>query len=243
MPRRPTPPYSALAVLALLLAVGPATAQPGDAAERRAYVEGRFVRALTFHAVGDDGAAAAALDELLELRPDDAAVYDARAEVALTRGEPTDALFYAERAVALAPDSAPFRRRLAAAHAGAGRLRDAVEAAEAARDLAPTDPASWQALAGLYRRADRADAEREALAAWVRLSDTAPARLRLSTLYEADGDESAALDQARAARRLAPGDPDVLRRLAALDRPAPDVAPPQPVAASGNAQPDDAGWW
>ena len=224
-------------LLALLVTGAGAAAQPGgDAAERRAYVEGRFVRALTFHAVGDEGAAAAALDEVLELRPDDPAAYDARAEVALARGETTDALFYAERAVALAPDAAPLRLGLARALAGAGRPRDAVGAAEAARDLAPDDPAVWEALAGLYARTDQPEAEREALTAWTRLDDTAPARLRLSSLYEADGDGAAARDQALAARRLAPGDPAVLRRLATLDRPAPaaqaPAAPPRPDAAT-----------
>ena len=232
-PPRPARSWPALIALALV-AAGSAAAQTGDAAERQAYVEGRFVRALTFHAVGDDGAAAAALDEVLTLRPDDPAVYDARAEVALARGETADALFYAERAVALAPDAAPLRLGLARAHAGAGRLAEAVAAAEAARGLAPGDPAVWETLAGLYARTDQAEAERGALAAWTRLDDTVPARLRLSALHEAAGDPAAARDHALAARRLAPGDPAVLRRLAALDRPAPsDAAPPRPDAAGG----------
>ncbi|MDT0630972.1 tetratricopeptide repeat protein [Rubrivirga litoralis] len=220
------------ALLALVLgAAGAAAAQPRDAAEQRAYVEGRFVRALTFHAVGDDGAAAAALDEVLALRPDDPAVYDARAEVALARGEAADALFYAERAAALAPASADVRLGLARALDRAGRPVEAVEAAEAARSLAPDDPAVWEELAGLYARAGRGDAEREALAAGVRLHDTAAARLRLSALYERAGDAEAALDAARAAQRLAPDDPTARRRVAAL------AAPPRPDATADAAPP------
>ena len=217
--------------LAALLVAAPAAGQGGSGpadAERGAYVEGRFVRALTAHAVGDAAAAAEALDEVLELRPDDAAAYDARAEVALAQGATTDALFYAERAVALAPGSAPLRLGLARALAGAGRLADAAGAAEAARGLAPDDPHVLEALAGLYGRLGRDDAERESLAAWARLSDTVAARLRLSALAEAAGDADEARAQAAAARRLSPSDPDVLRRLAALDRPAPGAAPPPP---------------
>ena len=213
----------ALAVL-LATAAASASAQPRDAAERRAYVEGRFVRALTAHATGDDDAAAEALDEVLELRPDDAAAYDARADVARARGETTDALFYAERAAALSPTSGVLRLRLAGAYAGAGRLGEATAAAEAARDLAPGDPAVWETLADLYGRLGRDADERAALAAWTRLDDTVAARLRLSALAEAAGDGAGAREQALAARRLAPSDPAVRRRVAALDRPAPPPA-------------------
>ena len=228
----PPPRPALVAVLCVALGLvgsAPAAAQAGDAAERRAYVEGRFVRALTLHAVGDEGAAAAALDEVLELRPDAAAVYDARADVALARGETTDALFYAERAAALAPASGHVRLRLAQAYARAGRPAEAAAAAEAARDLSPGDPAVWGTLADLYDALGRDADERAALAAWTRLRDTPEARLRLSALAEAAGDPDEAREQARAARRLAPSDPPVLRRLAALDRP----APPRPNAGAG----------
>ena len=222
----------ALAVL-LATAAASASAQPRDAAERRAYVEGRFVRALTAHATGDDDAAAEALDEVLELRPDDAAAYDARADVARARGETTDALFYAERAAALSPTSGVLRLRLARAYAGAGRLGEATAAAEAARDLAPDDPAVWETLADLYGRLDRDADERAALAAWTRLDDTVAARLRLSALAEAAGDDAGAREQALAARRLAPSDPAVRRRVAALDRPAPA---PDDAGGTGGAE-------
>ena len=225
-PPRPTRPLALAVVLAF---AAPAAAAQPNAAERQARVEGLFVRALTAHAAGDDTAAAAALDEVLALRPGDPAVYDARAEVALARGETADALFYAERAAALAPGAGPFHLRLAQTRALAGQTAAALDAAETARALSPGDPAVWEALAGLYAQAGRDDAERDALVAWVRLDDTAAARLRLSALHEAAGDDAAALANALAARRLAPSDPAVLRRLAALR---PEPAPPRPDAAS-----------
>lgn len=232
-----TPPRPLLVALLAALA-GTAGAQPGDPGERRAHVEGLFVRALTAHALGDAAAAIEALDEVLELSPDDPAAYDARADVAEAQGQTADAVFYAERAVELAPDVSAFHLRLARVRAEAGRIDDALEAAEAAQALAPGDPAVWEATAELAARAGRDDVERDALTAWVRLHDTAAARLRLSAVHEVSGDADAALDHALAARRLAPADPAALRRVAALQAP---TATPPPSPSSGGAAAGSAG--
>jgi predicted Zn-dependent protease len=217
------------ALLSLALLAGAAQAQDPAA---RARDEGRFVRALTAHYLDDDSTAAQLLDEVLESRPGDPAVLDARAEVALALGRPADALFFAERAAERAPERAAAHLRLGEALRAAGQAGAAVEALETARRLAPTDPAPLVALAGLHAERGRADAERGALEALVAVGDTPAARLRLSVLYEEAGDLDGARAAARAAARLAPAEPAVRRRLDALAGPTaepPSAAP----AASG----------
>lgn len=233
---RPSP------LLALALWAAPLAAQPaGDAASRRAAAEGRFVRALTAHRLGDDSTAARVLDEVLRERPDDPAVLDARAEVALELGDAPAALYYAAQAATHAPDEAAIHLRLAQALRETGDVGGAIRALDAARRLDPTDPAPLVALVDLHAEAGDAEAEREALEALVRIGDTPAARLRLSALYERSGDLDRARAEARAALRLAPGEPAVRRRLDALngvpkaDPAARRPATSGPAGASGEA--------
>ena len=219
---------------ALLLLAAPLAAQPGDAAARRAHAEGLFIEALTAHYLGDDSTAARLLDDVLDLHPDDPALLDARAEVALTDDGPAAALYFAQRAAELASDRPEVHVRLAEVLREAGRPADAVRALETARDLDASSLDVLVLLADLYAQTGQAEREREALEALVRMGDTVAARLRLSALYEGAGDRDRALEAARAAARLSPGEAAVQRRLAELAD-EPEAAPaPQPTAdASG----------
>lgn len=224
-----------LPALLLVLPLGTA-AQPrgGDAAERRAYAEGQFIQALTAHYLGNDSTAACLLDDVLEFRPDDPAVLDARAEVALALDGPADALFFAQRAAEAAPDRSEVHVRLAEALRETGQPTEAVRALETARDLDASNLDALVPLADLYAETDQPDRERETLEALVRLGDTAAARLRLSALYEQSGNRDRALEAARAAARLAPGEPAVERRLAELSgAPETPATPPRPSGTSG----------
>ena len=241
---RPALPVSLLS-LVCLAAVGlgarPAAAQPAaqsaaqTTAATAAVAEGRFVRALTEHRLGNDTAAVRLLDAALALRPGDAAVLDALAEVYADLGRPTDALYHAGLAAAAAPAEAAVVLRLGTLQAAAGQREAALASVEAARRLAPTDAATLDALAGLHAAAGRADAESEALEARTALGATPEHWLRLAALYRdarEPGLEAAAL---RAADRLAPNTPAVRARLAASD-PAPSAAVPA-VPVPGDASP------
>ena len=223
------PPAGRPAVLALLALAAPALAQP-DAPRRSeaataAYLEGRFVRALTALAVEDAETAARLLDEVLGDAPGDAAVLAARSEAALGLDDPTDAVIFARQATEAAPGRPEPWRALAAAAAAAGRPADAVEALRTARDLAPADLDVLTALADLAAEQRDAALERDALEALVRVGDTVGARLRLSELAESAGDDVGALAQAEAAARLAPTEPSVRRRLDRLRGASTEPAP------------------
>ncbi len=206
-------------LILLVLGIAPASAQTEAASQARAH--GEFVRALTAQALGDDSTAARVLDGLLE-RGDDATLLAVRAQVAR---DPAEAVFFARRAADLL-DRADVLLTLARSYQALGQLSEAAETLDQARQLAPDD--LDVALAGADVAAQRgdADAEHEALVALVRLGDTVAARLRLSALAEARGDLPESLAQARAALRLAPSEPAVRRRVAALeDRGAPGASP------------------
>ncbi len=221
---------------ALLLLAAPLAAQPGgDAAARRAYAEGRFVAALTAHGLGDDSTAARLLDEVLDLRPDDPAVLDARAEVALDHDGPAAALFFAQRAAELASDRPEVHVRLAEALRQAGRPDDAARVLETALDLDAESVDVLVLLADLYAETGQTERERETLEALLRVGDTVAARLRLSALYEAAGDRDRARTSAQAAARLSPTEPAVRRRLVELaDEAAPEPPPTPTTGASGD---------
>lgn len=227
---------------ALLLALPlVAAAQPADGpAAERAQAEARFVRALAAHAAGVDSTAARLLDGLLADHPGDAALLETRAGVALAADRAADAVYFAERAASAAPDRPDVRLRHAQALRAAGSLSAAAEALAEARRLAPDSPAVLRALADVAREAGRADAEREALEALAAAHDAADVRLRLSSLYEQAGDAARAQSAAEAAARLAPADPAVQRRLAALAPPAGSAPPASASATPAEAAPSNA---
>ncbi|MEM1118668.1 MAG: tetratricopeptide repeat protein, partial [Bacteroidota bacterium] len=200
-------------------------AQPPTSMGQRAAAEGQFVRALTALRLGDNAEAARLLDEILRARPTDAAVLDARAEAALALADASSALFYAQQAAEQAPDEPSVHLRLAEAFRQTGDAASAVGALDTARRLDATDPAPLVALADLHAAAGDTEAERETLEALVRLGDTPAARLRLSVLYERAGDTERALDAARRAVRLAPGEPRLRDRVASLRSPDVPAAP------------------
>ena len=207
-----------LALLALALGASPLAAQPASGpAAQRAAAEGQFVRALTAHHLGDDAEAARLLDVVLRERPADAAVLDARAEVALALDDAPDALYYAQQAAEHAPDEPSVHLRLGDALRQTGDDAGAVRAFDAARRLDPAAPSPLVSLADLHAETGDAEAEREALEALVRLGDTPAARLRLSVLYERAGETDRALDAARQAVRLAPGEDALQQRVTALE--------------------------
>ena len=215
----PASPLRVAALLAVWLVAASATAQT-DAASR-AKAEGRFVRALTAQALGDESAAAGVLDEVLATAPDDPTVLLLRAEVAST---PADAVYYARQSADAAPDRADVWLGLARALREAGQPAGAADALDTAQRLAPDDLDVLLAVAELAAEQRDGARERDALERLVRIGDSVGARLRLSALAEAAGDLDQALDHARAAARLAPSDPTVRRRLAQLERPATDPA-------------------
>jgi Tfp pilus assembly protein PilF len=99
--------------LAFALALGLAPAswgqQPGlpaDSSALAARAEQLFVRGLTRAYLGDHAGAAALYEQVLALRPQEAAVLGALAESHEARGEFAAARYYAERAVAAAPREA-----------------------------------------------------------------------------------------------------------------------------------------
>ena len=217
------------AVVLVLLAL-PVGASAQGASARTAYAQGKFVQALTAHYLGNDSTAVRVLDDILSLRPDDPAVLDLRAEVALAHEGPASALFYADRTVEVAPRQADGHLRRAEALLAAGRTRDAARALEAARDLAPDRLDVLLALADVYGALGDGAREAEVLETLVQIGDTVAARLRLSALYEAAGNQDRALTAARAASRLAPAEPAVRQRLAALAG-----APAEPAASASSA--------
>lgn len=211
----------ALLLLAALAVSGaPALAQSTQAGED-ARLQGRFVRAMTALTLEDDSSAIRALDVVLQEAPDDPTVLSLRAEASLLADDPADAIFYARRATDAAPDRADLWRQLAAAHRAAGQDPEAAGALAEARQLAPDDLDVLLALLDLAASQGDEEAERDLLLAVVRQGDTVAARLRLSVLAERAGDAEDARTQARAAARLAPSEPAVVRRLADLSRAAP----------------------
>ena len=211
----------------------PADAVSADAA--LAAAEGRFVRALTDHFLGNDSAAVRQFERLLATRPGDGAVLDALAESYAALGRPTEALYHAGLAADAAPDEASVYVRLGVLQARAGQ-RDAARASvETAVRLRPTDAGSLAALADLHAAAGRTDAEREALEALVAVGETPAAWRRLSALYSATGDRERAERALRQALRLAPGDAALRERVAALNGPSASPAASSPDAAVSSA--------
>lgn len=187
------------------------------------------MRALTAMSIEDFETARASLDEIIEVAPADATVLTARSEVATALGSSADAVYYARQATDAAPESAAAWLGLTDALRRASQPDAAAEAIARARALSPDRPDVLTAAADLAAERGDAEAERDALAALVRVGDTVAARLRLSALAERAGDAEDALTQARAAARLAPAQPAVARRLAALEG---ETEPPRPPSRS-----------
>jgi|GEM_PF-4552394 len=214
MPRPPRPVcFAALAVLV----AGAAQAQRAapDASARRAEAEGRLIRGMTELAMGNDSAAVRQFTIALRAAPGDAAVLDALAEAHASERDWPSALDAAERAAAAAPAEASVHLRLGQIRAAAG-VPGATDALVAARRLAPNRPDVLAALADRYADEGRAEDEREVLEALVRVGDTPAARRRLAELYADAGDTPRAVAMLDAAIRLAPGEPALRARRAAL---------------------------
>lgn len=233
-------PLLLLAVAASAPASGQAGAPPAEASQATA--EGRLIRALTEHHLGNDSAAVRHLDAVLALRPGDGAALDALAEAYTALGRPTDALYHAGLAAAASPDEPAVHARLGALLVAAGQPDAALARYETARRLSPTDAATLLALADLHAAAGRGPAEREALEALVAVGETSGAWLRLATLYAAAREDELELAALRAAVRLAPGDPTARARLRAFVLDRIDAPPSTPVALppAGAASADEA---
>ena len=213
----PRPPRSVcLAALAIFVAGAPQAQRAApDASARRAEAEGRLIRGMTELAMGNDSAAVRQFTLALRAAPGDAAVLDALAEAHATARAWPSALDAAEQAAAAAPAEAAVHLRLGQIRAAAG-VPGATVALVTARRLAPTRPDVLAALAEHYADEGRADDEREVLEALVRVGDTPAARLRLAEIYAAAGDTPRAVVMLDAAIRLAPGEPALRARRAAL---------------------------
>src|SRR5690606_7732984 len=190
--------------------------------------EGLFVRALTEAYLDDHEAAVSLLEQVLEMQPGEAAVMAALAESHEALGHPAEALAYAERAAAAAPDEPAHLALLA-------RLQAEGSAAEAAiatyeRLAAMTDDP--EALAAMGRLQERAGRHADALATYDRLltvaGEDAALRLRMEALYRRLGEEDRALAMLEAAVEAFPAERTLLYRLALVYR---DAGRPAEAAA------------
>ncbi len=206
-------------LLLLLLPTLAAAQTPADAA--RAQAEGRLVRGLTEHALGNDSAAVRLYEEAAAIAPGSAGPLDALAEAYTALGRPAEALYHAGLAVRAAPENAGARLRLGMLQAAAGGRADALASLEQARRLSPADAATLTALARVYRDAGRAGDERSALEALAATTPTVAALLRLAETAPDAASLQAAL---AAANRLAPGDPNVRARLVQTATPTADAS-------------------
>ncbi len=259
MPRPPR--LVCLAALAVLVADAPQAQRAApDASARRAEAEGRLVRGMTELVLGNDSAAVRQFTLALRAAPGDAAVLDALAEAHASARDWPSALDAAERAAAAAPAEASVHLRLGQIRAAAG-VPGAADALAAARRLAPHRPDVLAALAEHSADEGRTDDERDALEALVRVGDTPAARLRLAEIHAAAGERARAVAHLDAAIRLAPGEPALRARRAALageppavasaqrpatdsdDRPAPDASSLDDLIARTTADPGDLDAW
>ena len=213
--------------LSSLAATHAAAQTPADAV--RAQAEGRLVRGLTEHALGNDSAAVRLYEEAAALAPGSAGPLDALAEAYTALGRPTDALYHAGLAVAAAPENAGVRRRLGSLQVAAGQRDAGLATLEQARRLSPTDAATLSALAALYRDTGRTADERAALEA---LPPTATTLLRLAETAPDAESRQAALS---AATRLAPGDPRVRAWIVQNAMPAAPVGDSAPAGSADAA--------
>lgn len=147
----------------------------------------------------------AQLEATLERWPGDAPAWGALAGVHLARRDPAAAVVAARRAVALAPDSDPYRARLVEAATAA---EDFALAAAAAEPLVARNPGSADHRAALatalvcLKRWDRAEAEARAALAVHPLHSGA--RLIAATCRSRLGDPAAARTELDRALRFAP---------------------------------------
>ena len=126
-----------------------------------------------------------------------------------------EAVVVAQRAAADRPDLAAPRAALADAYAARGLLESAVRAARSAAVIEPSDPAHRLRLAGFERSLGRSDDAIQTLSRAVEdIQGSAELYLVLGRLLFDAGRIEPARDHLRAAARLSPDDPAVLRAMA-----------------------------
>lgn len=158
-----------------------------------------YERAIALHRLPDPGAATAAVDRLIAMRPNDPYYLELKGQILLESGQPDQAIPAYRQAVRLAPDEPLLK-------AGLGRAL-----------LQSNDPAATaEALTVLQeaRRDDLADAAalRDLATAYDRTGDRGMATLATAERYALVGDLSSALSLAqRAAGILPQGSPGWLR--------------------------------
>lgn len=142
---------------------------------------------------GDEAAARARLDALLEHFPDWVDALVLHADLAEAAGDEAAAAGYLTRAVEAAPRSADLRVRRARLVDGAGSPDAALSAWREVTRFLPDDLSAWRGQAGAARRAGDAPAEIEALGRVVLLDEEAIDELRrLAEIQAETGDPAAA---------------------------------------------------
>jgi tetratricopeptide (TPR) repeat protein len=123
-----------------------------------------LVRGMTRAFLGDDEGALALFDQILKLRPDDPTANAAIAATLVRLDDLPRAMFYAERAVALAPDRPENLRLAAELRETSGDAIGSLEAYDALIGLLPTDLGARVAKARLLNSLEQRQAARDTYA-------------------------------------------------------------------------------
>ncbi len=159
------------------------------------------------------------VEAALEEAPDDARALLLHADLALDRDDPREALDDLTRLVAIEPNAAVVRSRLALALEGAGRTEEAETALRAAIRLDADSPDAWINLGRVLRVEGRHAEARDAFDRALELSaGDADALLGRGLARAAVGDVAGGESDFRRAAELAPNDGEALLALGDLKR-------------------------
>ena len=157
-------------------------------------------------AAGDVRQAQSLIDEVLRRNPRAADALILRAQISLSRNDPTPAIADLRAVLRDQPQSVPLQRTLARAYMAQGNTALAEEALRTASEVAPNDPAVTAALAQFLARTGRAEEAVIQLEAVVhRIPDNVPIREELIRAYLAKHDLAAARTAAESLQMVSGG--------------------------------------
>jgi tetratricopeptide (TPR) repeat protein len=204
-------------VVAALVAAAPVWAQRPDGADAAARAEQLFVRALTHTYLGEADRAIELFNQVLQLRPGDAAVYAALAEAHETLGDFSAARFYAVEAVAAAPQQPSTLRHLGALELRGGDVAAALATFTRLVELSPRDPDAVSTLARVQQQSGHLES---ALQTYHHLLDlvgeSASVRARMLQIHQSLGDDAGAAQALEGLLETDAGNPVLVRQLADL---------------------------